>query len=97
MVSYYDKGASYSSFTETIVEDHKAFTRKRIAITSAAGETFITYFQKHLRPGEAPDENLVLVFPLLGGSNKLVDYFAEYFVHQGFDAAIVERCRRTGH
>ena len=91
LLAYYSKGHSYTGFSETIFAEHKDFIVKKIKISTDSGDALITLFEKKRLAGEKRDSNLVLVFPLLGGNNKIVDYFSEYFVKEGFDSAVVER------
>lgn len=84
--SYYSRGTSYSSYTEKIIAQNDRFTQYRITLQSPVGETTIDYFAT-----PKPNDDLVLVFPLLGGKNMVVDYFASYYAGKGFDAAIVHR------
>ncbi len=86
ILKYYDKGESYTSLHQEVAEVHKKYTLRKIIIASHAGETKIDFYQQKVR-----NDDLVLVFPLLGGSNQIAAYFADYFVNKGFDAAIVHR------
>jgi len=83
---YYAKGNSYSAFSSTLLQDKIHYTVNRYTIKTDKGDITIDYYKK-----PTADENLIFVFPLLGGKNVIADYFAEYFVQHGFDAAIVHR------
>ncbi|MBX7137643.1 MAG: hypothetical protein K1X83_06635 [Oligoflexia bacterium] len=83
---YYSRGDSYTNFTREPLIDKILFKADRIRIESPAGLITVDYYHT-----DQKNDDLVLVFPLLGGKNVIVDYFAEYFVQHGFDAAIVHR------
>jgi hypothetical protein len=83
---YYSKGDSYQSFTETLVKERNGYTQKNIVIQSEAGEITIDYFFH-----DEPNDDLVFVFPVLGGRPMLSKYFAKYFAREGLDAAVVAR------
>lgn len=83
---YYAREASYGVVKEEIGKTESGFTLKKITIESSAGPISIDYYQ---RPEAS--ENIVLVFPVLGGRPVIETYFAEYIANHGFDAAIVNR------
>lgn len=83
---YYTKGRSYLSFSEQVAQRSSGFQVKRISIASDAGQITIDYFQRN-----KINDDLILVFPLLGGKNMVADYFAAFFADRGFDTAIVHR------
>jgi hypothetical protein len=83
---YYSRGRSYLSAREEAVKSDGEVTQRRIFIDTDAGKTTIDYFQR----AEKSDD-LILVFPLLGGKNDIAEYFAQYFAHHGFETAIVHR------
>lgn len=85
--AYYSRGNSYSSFNEVVLAEKPNYVQKRITLETAAGQLTIDFFQRQV---ESTDD-LVLVFPLLGGKNHIADHFADYFAEHGFDAAIVHR------
>lgn len=82
----YDASRSFRSITEQVVEDTGDYVHKRILIDTPQGQTTIEYYQ---RPEH--DENLIFVFPVLGGQLSIESYFAGYFAKHGFDTAIVHR------
>ncbi len=84
--SYYDRGSSYSGYAVEAIEGAKEYNARRFTIQTAYGDSVVDLFES----GEKRDD-LVLVFPLLGGKNDVVDHFAKYFADQGFDAAVVHR------
>lgn len=84
--SYYSRGSSFEDFKEEVIYENSDYKVKRISIITESGLVTVDYYQ---RP--TSDENLVFVFPLLGGKNLIVDYFADYFAKRGYEAAIVHR------
>lgn len=76
----------YGDFQEFTLQAADDVTIKRIVLQSTKGEIVIDYFQH-----KEKTDDLVLVFPLLGGKNLIPDYFAAYFAKRGFDAAIIHR------
>jgi hypothetical protein len=86
MLAYYAPTESYSGHREEIVEKTADYTLKHISIDSYAGPITIDYFQ-----GRERSDNLVFVFPVLGGKNFIEKHFARFFVESGIDAAIVNR------
>ena len=83
---YYSKEGSYHSFNEKIVKERNGYSQKNIVIQSDAGEITIDYFFQ-----DEPNDDLVFVFPVLGGRPMLSKYFAKYFAREGLDAAVVAR------
>lgn len=83
---YYSRSGTYGEVAEEITKKEKNYDLKKIAIQSSAGEISITYFQRR-----EPSENIVLVFPVLGGKPVIESYFADYIANHGIDAAIVNR------
>lgn len=83
---YYSKGSSFGAHAEKILSKEESYTLKQIEITSKAGAIKIDYYQ---RPQSS--DSLIFVFPVLGGSNIVADYFARYFAKKGFDSAVVHR------
>ncbi|MBX7143946.1 MAG: hypothetical protein K1X79_05800 [Oligoflexia bacterium] len=84
--SYYAKGDSYSSYSEEVLTVKSDYVHRKIAIQTHAGAINIDYFA-----GPEKSEDLIFVFPVLGGKNIIADYFARYFAQHGFDTAIVNR------
>lgn len=83
---YYSKGNSYTSANERVIKQKKEYSLSEIKIGSEYGEITIDYYDT---PGS--EEDLVLVFPLLGGKPIVSTHFAQYFAEHGIDAAIVRR------
>lgn len=86
MAEYYQPTSSYGAYRDEIVESHDEYTLHHYTIESYAGPITIEYFA-----GQERSENLVLVFPVLGGKNFIEKHIARYLVKSGFDAAIVTR------
>lgn len=82
----YDKAKPYRSFTEQLVSNKNGLTQKRLRIETDQGDIVVDYYQR-----AQPSEQLVFVFPVLGGDNIIEGYFARYFAEGGFDSAIVHR------
>lgn len=83
---YYNATSFYAPWQEEVLNSTKKYDTKRLKLESSYGPITIDYYQRHQK-----SENLIFVFPLLGGKNIIVDHFAEYFANHGFDAAIVHR------
>ncbi|MCB0339792.1 MAG: hypothetical protein KDD53_09310, partial [Bdellovibrionales bacterium] len=83
---YYAPIGSYSSFEENLLATFEDYSHKRYFIQTPHGEISVEYFGR-----KEPSEDLILVFPLLGGRNGVESYFARYFAENGFDAAIINR------
>lgn len=83
---YYDRSGSYSAYEERVLRSEKKYTLKEITLQTKFGPTVVHYFARKKK-----SDDLILVFPLLGGKNIIADYFADYFAERGFDAAIVKR------
>ncbi len=83
---YYSQQESFHTFSEEFLETSGGITKKRILIQSAFGEITVDYFATSEK-----NEDLVLVFPILGGRNKFANHFANYFTEHGYDTAIVHR------
>lgn len=84
--TYYDRGSSYSSFTVEPLPGAEQYNGRRFIIQTQYGETKVDLFQ-----AEEKSDDLVFVFPVLGGKNDIVDHFAKYFARRGFDAAVIHR------
>ena len=83
---YYSTRLSYAGFSDQIIEEDDDYRIRRVYIDTEFGPITVDYFQRH----EASDD-LILVFPVLGGRNLFANYIASYMVEQGFDAAVVHR------
>jgi hypothetical protein len=84
--NYYSTQRSNFHVEQLIVAQTEHYTHKSILLETKFGETRIDFYER-----SAPSSELILVFPLLGGSNTIADYFAQYFAANGIDAAIVNR------
>jgi hypothetical protein len=85
--AYYAKPKSYDSWKIEVIRRESDYTLNRIYINSSAGETVIDYYQR-----KEASENLILVFPILGGKENLIEsYFADSFARDGYDSAIIHR------
>lgn len=82
----YAKGAPLRAIEETHRGSRDGYEILRIVAQSDAGPITIDFYRQNRATSE-----LILVFPVLGGSNFIAEYFAEYFVEHGFDSAIVHR------
>lgn len=86
MEEYYRPGSAYGAFRDEILQTTDTYTLHHITIDSYAGPIVVDYFQ-----GKRTTDQLVLVFPVLGGKNFIEKHIAKYLVESGFDAAIVNR------
>ncbi len=84
--NYYSVGRSVLSSSEEIIDQNDARTWKRITIQTEWGPTVVDFFERPQKTQE-----LVIVFPILGGRNTIFEYFAENFVKNGYDSAIIHR------
>jgi len=83
---YYKVESSYSASKEEVTWERKDYNIKDIELESELGVIKITYFQRKKK-----SDNLILVFPILGGRNTIENYFARYFCESGYDAAVIHR------
>lgn len=87
LTEYYSVGSeSYSGFREEILSTTEDYVWKHISIDSPAGPIVVDYFDT----GKKSDD-LVFVFPVLGGKLFIETHIAKYFAENGIDAAIVNR------
>lgn len=84
--AYYDHSGGYTDFEEFPLITETNRTIKRIALKSSHGEIVIDYFQ-----GNEASKDLIIVFPVLGGSNVIANHFANYFSETGYDTAVIHR------
>lgn len=84
--TYYDKGSSFLGYDDEAVPGGEEYNARRYTIHTQYGDAIVDLFQS----GKENDD-LVLVFPLLGGRNDVVDHFAKFFADEGFDAAVIHR------
>jgi hypothetical protein len=85
--AYYMPTGSFSSYEEVFVKPISAYTVRRYILQSNHGEITIDYFDRR----DLKSDRVVLVFPILGGQNKIENYFADVLVRNGIEAAIVHR------
>ncbi len=83
---YYAPNGSYLNYSEELLSVEDDFTVKRITLETSYGPVKVDYFARHKR-----SDDLVFVFPVLGGKNIIENHFARYFAARGFDTAIVHR------
>jgi hypothetical protein len=86
LLNYYSQGRTLTSFTTKVLANHSDFKKSQIDINTPKGVASVTYF-------DSPDTSsqLLLVYPLMGGSRIITEHFAEVFARNGFDCAIVKR------
>ena len=82
----YDNTNPYSNVRSEIISENRNYNLLKIRIDTAYGEITAQYFQRKI-----PDENIVLVFPILGGNFFIESVFAKFLVNHGFDAVIIHR------
>lgn len=82
----YDKEKPFSDFKEEKIKTRKNYIHKKHEINTAYGIITIDYFQR-----KKESENLIFIFPILGGKHLVESYFAKYFADHGYDTAIVHR------
>ena len=83
---YYAANSGYERYSTEVIKDQGAYVLRRITFDTEYGPVKIDFFKRH----EASDD-LILVFPVLGGRNLFSGHFADYFARRGFDTAIVHR------
>ena len=83
---YYGKNGTYGEFTVETLRSESEYELRKIVVQSGSGPFEIHYYQ---RPEAS--ENIVLVFPVLGGKPVIESYFADYFAAHGMDSAIIVR------
>lgn len=86
LLSYYDDGRQILRVSDRIVDTLYKVTKSEIEISTPRGKTHVIYFDG---PSQKPE--LLLVFPLMGGSQIVSEHFAHFFARYGYDAAIVKR------
>jgi dienelactone hydrolase len=92
---------SYTRFTgpvtERILKERATYTKRQISFPSVNNllpgqrDILIDYYDLK-GDGKKP---VILVLPVLGGSNDVEDSFARYFVQHGFSAALVHRQKKN--
>lgn len=84
---YYKRPSEIGTVEEKLLTEQSRYTVKEITLKTPVGETSIEYYQKR---NKITDE-LVFVFPILGGNYWFERYYAKYLVRHGVDAAIILR------
>lgn len=72
--------------SDETLERKEHFDLRQITLETDAGTTTIDFYQQHI----ASDE-LIFVFPVLGGRPIISTHFARFFAENGFNTAIVHR------
>lgn len=84
--AYYSINRAYSGFQSQQLSNLGNYQVTRYLLQSDFEDIVIDYFHQQRK-----SENLIFVFPVLGGKNLIENYFADYFTSAGFDTAIVHR------
>jgi hypothetical protein len=85
---YYTVEQSYQDYLEELIWETEHFNVVRYDIETNLGTVTVDYFRRPI-----PGEELIFVYPILGGRNKFANYFAAYFARYGFDTAVVHRSK----
>lgn len=85
--SYYKPANSYSDYTLYAVTPGRSYSVKRFLVESYLGKIAIDYFDIR----EKETDSVVVVFPILGGKNKISNYFADALAKLGFECAVIHR------
>jgi hypothetical protein len=83
---YQNADARVLSATVKVIKNREEYTEKEITICTTMGDVVVDLFQQHEK-----NDDLIFVFPVLGGKYMFERYFARYFAERGFDTAIVRR------
>lgn len=86
MEEYFGPRQTYDSYKEDITAETPEYVLKHISITAGPHAIVVDYYARREK-----SENLVFVFPVLGGKNIIEGHIADYFARNGIDAAIVLR------
>lgn len=86
MLEYYKPHSSYLSYQEDVTAVTSSYIEKHILVTTTNGS-----FQIDLFENQEPDDDLVFVFPVLGGKNFVERSIAIFLAEHGVDTAIVNR------
>jgi len=84
--NYYPKDSPVTSKTEILLEERQDYSVRELTLYTAIGEGKVEFYSKN-----KPTDELVIVFPILGGKYWFERYFARYLVERGVDAAIILR------
>lgn len=82
----YNRAQPFLDFKETVVKARSKYVHKKEEINTEYGIIKIDYYQRN-----KANNNLIFIFPVLGGKNYIESYFARYFANYGYDTAIVHR------
>ncbi len=85
--SYYKPANSYSDYTLFAVTPGRSYSVRRFLVESSLGTIVIDYFDIR----EKETDSIVVVFPVLGGKNKISNYFADALAKLGFECAVIHR------
>lgn len=86
MEEYFGPRPSYESFKDDVVSETPEYILRHISITAGSLSVVVDYYARRER-----SDDLVFVFPVLGGKNIIEGHIADYFARNGIDAAIVQR------
>jgi hypothetical protein len=84
---YYNGTYHSCASSETLLETHPRYTVKEVKIQTEFGDAIIELYQKRRKK----TDELVFVFPILGGKYWFERYYARFLVRSGIDAAIILR------
>jgi hypothetical protein len=84
---YYNASFVTPVSTEKLLETHPRYTVKEVTIQTEFGESIVELYQKRRKVSD----ELVLIFPILGGKYWFERYYARFLVRAGIDAAIILR------
>jgi hypothetical protein len=84
--NYYSVGSSYSDFVGYEVTRNESYIVRRFDLESDLGHMRVDLFDTG-----SGGEDVVLVFPVLGGRNIFSNYMAHYFAERGIDSVVVHR------
>ncbi|MBP9837655.1 MAG: hypothetical protein KBC84_02975 [Proteobacteria bacterium] len=82
----YNKEKPYNSAKESLVIDKKYYEHKLLEMETDYGKVDIDFYKL-----KEPSEDLIFIFPILGGKSIIEGYFAKYFAEHGYNTAIVHR------
>ena len=85
--AYYSEGQSYSQVTEFAVLPFKHYIIRRMMLETPHGRVTFDFYQ--LR--DSSSDELVMVYPVLGGKPILESHFADYIARNGYEAVVVKR------
>ncbi|MCB0329407.1 MAG: hypothetical protein KDD70_07080 [Bdellovibrionales bacterium] len=86
LLDYYSHQNSYDWYEESPQEHHNRVSISRVLLRSSYGSVVLDYYAH-----EKQTDDLVLVFPMLGGRMELATHFAGYLARFGVDAVIIHR------